>query len=243
MTNSPVKIGGIALQNFEIPTSISFGGEQRLAIHRLSDGTRSIELLGPDDREIQFRGTFSGPTAEARVRALDSLRITGTTVPLTWRSFRYLVVVKTLLAEYKNPWWISYDVRCVVVNQTIAQAADVSLIAATIAADVLAAGAGLAATAGDLDGLSRAVNAAGALTAGTAANAQALNATGKVLNDIDSQIGVQTATLSVTDEGYANASAASSSFSRQLQSAGTLALTVNARSYVSRVGALLGSSG
>ena len=46
---APVILGPIALQGFEVPESITIGGAQRLAIHRLPGGARVIDALGPDD--------------------------------------------------------------------------------------------------------------------------------------------------------------------------------------------------
>jgi hypothetical protein len=113
-------IGTIQLAGFEIPNCIRFGGSQKMAIHRLADGTRSVELLGADESDIWFRGAFSGPDAELRVRSFDTLRTAGSTVTLTWQSFQYDVIVRTFLASYVNPWWIAYTIGLFVVRrQTI----------------------------------------------------------------------------------------------------------------------------
>ncbi len=136
MSISQVTIGGIALQNFEIPTSIRFGGQQRLVVHRFSDGSRTIERLGPDDSEIRFRGIFSGSNAEARVRALDSFRISGERIPLVWQSFRYLVIVHEFVAEYTSRWWINYQISCTVVDQAIAYSATANTVSNSVASDL-----------------------------------------------------------------------------------------------------------
>src|SRR6476620_7719754 len=117
MQTSPIQIGDIDLQDFEVPPSIRFGGSHRVVIHRLSGGGRVLERLGPDDGDIYFSGTFSGLYAEARMRAMDSLRLTGEVVWLTWDAFRYQVVVRTFTANFHSPWWMSYHVSCVVVQQ------------------------------------------------------------------------------------------------------------------------------
>ena len=96
MTNSPIQIGPINLQDFEVPTSVRFGGRQRLAVHRLAGGHRIVEKLGPDDDEITFKGTFSGPNAKSRVRTFDDLRLSGAIVWLTWESFKRRVVVRRI---------------------------------------------------------------------------------------------------------------------------------------------------
>jgi hypothetical protein len=72
-----MRLGSIDLQDFEVPQSVRFGGRHRLNVHVLAGGRRIVERLGPDDTEIQFRGTFSGPAAESRARAFDNVRLSG----------------------------------------------------------------------------------------------------------------------------------------------------------------------
>jgi hypothetical protein len=108
-------LGPIAFQDFEIPSAINFGGRQRLAIHQLTDGRRIIDTMGPDASEIAFSGVFSGTDATLRARLLDSLRVAGDELPLTWDVFFYTVVLSRFDANYKNPVWIPYRISCTVV--------------------------------------------------------------------------------------------------------------------------------
>ena len=117
MQNSPIRLGLIDLRDFEIPQSVRFGGRHRLSVHVLAGGRRIVERLGPDDDEIEFQGTFSGPTAEARARAFDQLRVSGEIVWLTWESFRRQIIVRRFIAEFHNPWWIPYRISCVALNR------------------------------------------------------------------------------------------------------------------------------
>lgn len=82
MQDATLVIGPVALQDFEIPEKISFGGCQALAVHRLIGGERVIDVLGRDDANIVFKGTFSGQDAAARARMLDGLRTSGQEIPL-----------------------------------------------------------------------------------------------------------------------------------------------------------------
>lgn len=191
MSNSPIRLGPIELQDFEIPESIRFGGRHRLAIHALVGGRRIIERLGPDDADIQFRGIFSGPTASSRVKAFDDLRLSGEIVWLTWESFRRRVVVRSLTADYHSPWWIPYQVKCTVIDQrrnTSTQAASLAAVLATDLSTALlyAAGSGMSLTA-----LQIAIGSTNALTAGstdqTMAIAQANSAVQTVGDQIDRQ--------------------------------------------------------
>jgi hypothetical protein len=94
MPDTILILGPIVFRDFEIPEKINFGGAQRMAVHQLPGGARVIDALGRDDAEITFTGTFTGPDATLRARALDEMRALGTTLPLTWDVFTYSVLVK-----------------------------------------------------------------------------------------------------------------------------------------------------
>ena len=108
MSNVALLLGPVSFQSFEIPARINFGGAQRLAIHRLPGGTRVIDALGRDDSDISFSGTFSGPQATLRARAIDEMRVAGFSIPLTWDVFFYNVIIKKFEADYHSGWWIPY---------------------------------------------------------------------------------------------------------------------------------------
>ena len=241
LQDSPIQIGSISLQGFEIPASIRFGGRQKLVIHSLSGGRRIIEQLGPDDGEIAFQGTFSGPNAETRVRDFDEMRLLGAVVWLRWESFRRLVVVKSFVAEYQSPWWIPYRVDCVVAHQAGVTPPQVSQIA-DISADLTSAVSAVVGSAISLAGLQSAISGTNVLAVGTADRAQAIVAVGGALDNINDQISDQSAALVAPAGPPTEGGSIGSTFSAQVGSAGLLAAAVNARSYVGRIGANLTGS-
>ena len=109
---APVILGPIALQGFEVPESITIGGAQRLAIHRLPGGARVIDALGPDDAEVTWSGIATGPDAVLRIRILDTLRRSGLPVPLAWDAHAYTVLVSNFEADTASPYWIPYRIAC-----------------------------------------------------------------------------------------------------------------------------------
>jgi hypothetical protein len=241
MNISPVTIGGIALQDFEIPTSIRFGGQQRLVVHRFSDGTRTIERLGPDDSEIRFQGIFSGTGAEARVRALDSLRISGEPVPLVWQSFRYLVILHDFVAEYVNRWWIKYQISCMIVDHAFCGSDFRNTLQESVSSDLASAAAVQQSTAVDISEFTSVVSVAGALTVGTAANTQACAAALTTLNSAGLEVTQQAAVMASAGQDYADPVAAASSFQQQLAAAQALASAVVVQTYLSRISTTLNS--
>jgi hypothetical protein len=243
LSNSTVTIGSISLQDFEIPTSIQFGGRQRLVVHRVSDGTRTVEPLGPDDSQIRFQGIFSGPDAESRVRALDNLRLSGAIVWLTWQSFRYKVIIDTLLVSYHSRWWISYRISCVVVHQSGVLASDLITTQTVVAGALLVALGALAGTQIDLGPLSTAVGISGALIAGTTANTQASALAAASLSAVQSEVDQQSTVLVSANQNSSSPAAAAASFALQLGCTASLANAVSARSRVERICISLNSPG
>ena len=86
-------LGPLLLQDFEVPERISWGGAQRLAVHRLPGGARVIDAMGRDDAQIAWTGIFSGADGGARARLVDLMRADGSVWPLTWDNFFYSVVI------------------------------------------------------------------------------------------------------------------------------------------------------
>jgi hypothetical protein len=243
LQDSPIRIGPINLQGFEIPPSVRFGGRHRLAVHHLSGGTRILERLGPDDGEVAFQGTFSGPNAEDRVRAFDNLRLSGEIVWLTWESFRRRVVVKSFVAEYHSPWWIPYKVSCVVVHQAGCTPAQALSMLAQISTDLGSALASVAGSTISLTSLQTALFSRNAMTMGTSNQLHAVAAAGATLNSIDGEITQQSALVVAPLGANTDPGTFSPALASTVGAAGLLAAAVNARSYVGRIERRLNGSG
>jgi hypothetical protein len=236
---SPIQIGTINLQNFEVPPSVRFGGRYRIMTHTLSGGTRILERLGPDDGDIEFRGTFSGPQAEARMRAINNLRLTGEVVWLTWESFRYPVVIKSFMADYHSPWWISYQIGCLVAHQDGAASPQSLALSALVSADLAEAVVAATGTSIQLAPLQAALSTANALTAGTSDQTLAIAAVASSRAAIGQQIAVQTTALATPFGTGAAVSGYGSALRSTVACAGALAAAVNTNSYVGRIGSRL----
>ncbi len=114
-------LGAITFSNMEIPESINFGGEQSMKVHKLVGGMREINTMGRDDADPTWRGTFRGFTALYRARYLDSIRIAGTPLILTYSQMRYSVVVKSFHADFmRNGFVIPYEI-VVVISEDLTQ--------------------------------------------------------------------------------------------------------------------------
>jgi hypothetical protein len=92
-----------------------FGGAQQLAVHKLIGGVRVIDAMGRDDSAVRWSGVFSGGNAGERARMLDAMRAAGGELNLAWDAFCYNVVIEHLALDFRNPWWIPYQISCAVV--------------------------------------------------------------------------------------------------------------------------------
>ena len=135
-------LGPILFQDFETPAVIRFGGAQRLAIHRLPDGTRIIDSMGRDDEALTWSGIFSGDAGAERARLVDLLRAQGGVLPLTWDAFFYSVIISGFSADYTRSNWIPYRITCTVLRDEVAALiqATISLAASALADVTTAAG-------------------------------------------------------------------------------------------------------
>jgi hypothetical protein len=109
-------LGSVVFENFELPPKVNFGGIQRLVTHTLGDGRRIVDRLGPDDSDIQFQGTFSGPNAVNKASVLDAMRTSGHRVTLSWGTLFFPVIVRRFSANFENSYWIPYAITCVKVG-------------------------------------------------------------------------------------------------------------------------------
>lgn len=152
LNGAPLVLGPVAFQGFEVPEHVTVGGRQRLVVHRMPGGGRVVDALGPDDAELVWSGTLSGPDAAERFRLLDTLRRAGEPLPLAWDAFAYDVVISNLEADTASPWWIPYRIACTVLQDNTAL--PLAVAAAETALDDLALAAGYAGSGGvpaDLD--------------------------------------------------------------------------------------------
>ena len=218
MSDFSLTLGPVAFAGFELPSSVTLGGSQRLAIHRLPGGVRVIDALGPEPSDITFSGIFSGPDAAERARLLDTIRVSGMALPLAWDAFLYTVILARFSADYRSPWWIPYKISCTVVRDEAAAAINTILdLGSTISADLLSAGT--------LGGSAvSAVAAAGAMVIGTPAYAAAQTAIASTLSGITTEIATTEPALRT------------SSVSTAVTATGLLAQLSVARPYVQRAG-------
>jgi hypothetical protein len=234
MTDTVLLLGPVVFQEFEVPSGINFGGRQRLALHRLPGDARIIDALGRDDAQIAFSGIFSGSDATLRARSLDELRVSGLTLPLTWDVFFYTVVIAEFHAQYRNSWWIPYQIICTVLRDEAAAVLQPIVSLATAAlADIGNAAAGALSAGLDMSTVQTALGAPDATIRGTAAYSVAQARLGTAQSSLDASIDAADIALAGVDILNANSPVvAAARLLEAIDIAGQLSSVTSARSYV-----------
>lgn len=126
-SETTLQLGNFIFAALEIPAEINFGGAQRLAVHQLVGGTKVIDSMGRADDAITWSGLLMGggkdrsgniifTGAVERAQFLDSMRISGLPVELTWGKFKYTVVVREFKGNYQKSYLIPYHLTCEVIQ-------------------------------------------------------------------------------------------------------------------------------
>lgn len=236
MTDVVLVLGPVVFQDFEIPSGINFGGRQLLAVHRLTDGQRVVDSIGPDESEISFSGTFSGADATLRARMLNSLRAVGSELNLTWDIFFYTVVVSHFDANYENSVWIPYRIVCTVVrDEAISAASSVISLANSVLADLNVAAGQCASLGIEFTDVQSSLANPGATTLGSAAYLAARSGISLAQSAITTQIESTEATLQAAmSSNPSSAGSLTANLMTSTIAAQQLADLTSARAYVGR---------
>lgn len=205
----PIALGGFIFQGFEVPESVSFGGEQQIIKHRFPGGAFALDVLGADDHDVEWSGQMVGPDASARAQQLDAMRRSGAVVDLAWGDFLFPVIVRSFTADYRGRSWIGqYRISCQIAPPPEAAAGPETDALGDLAGD--GEGGGILGALGDAAGEVGAVVSDAAQMAGEALGYVngAVQAVSGVITPITSALGIQVPYLSTLQAGLGMASGA-----------------------------------
>lgn len=193
--DTTLMLGDFAFARFEIPEQITFGGEQKLAVHELIGRKRRIiDSLGPADTALTWQGKFIGQNASSRARYLDSLRVAGKPLTLTWAEFAYQVVIRSYKVDYQRAYQLPYQIECEVLEDSTQAITEVAspgvdrLIAEDMAeAEKLASGIGDGPLSALLGGLNQAIRTVGSVASAVSST---LNSVLQPLADVRARLSI-----------------------------------------------------
>lgn len=113
-----VKLGPIVLRGTEVPAGIPFAGKQNIAVHDLYGGGRDVQSLGPADDPIAWNAMFVGPLAMKRARYLNTFRLSGKPIVVSFSGVMVTCVIAEFKPVYKHITWVPYSIRLIPVSES-----------------------------------------------------------------------------------------------------------------------------
>jgi hypothetical protein len=133
-------LGDFVFDGWEIPEKISWGGAQRVNVHKMIGGERVIDSMGPDNADISWSGIFLSPDASLRADQLDQMRKDGELLELVFAGRYYSVVISSFTADQRMLSYVPYNITLAVQrDQSIATYPYVDDAIAAVLADTIAA--------------------------------------------------------------------------------------------------------
>lgn len=108
-----IKLGPIILSGVEVPPAIPFAGKQNLAVHDLYGGGRNIQSLGAVDSPISWSAMFVGSLAMKRARYINTFRLSGKPIVLSFSGVMVVCVIEEFQPVYKAINWVPYSIRLI----------------------------------------------------------------------------------------------------------------------------------
>ncbi len=112
-----VIIGGITLQDFEVPERIALPGKQKVVTHLMIGGKKTLDTLGVTYDDLSWSGIINGPNASSRVQSFEAIRDAGKVVTLTCDDFSFDVVITTFTPQYEYEFRRPYSIEMVVLKR------------------------------------------------------------------------------------------------------------------------------
>lgn len=109
-SDQSVTIADIVLEDWEIPEKVSWGGAQRMTVHKMVGGTRYIDIMGQDNAEVSWSGRFLSPDASFRADQLDLIRKSGALIDVVFAGRYYSAVISSFTAQQVTQFHLTYSI-------------------------------------------------------------------------------------------------------------------------------------
>lgn len=115
-SDQSVSLGGYVLTGWEIPEQITWGGAQRMNVHKFVGGSRYIDVMGQDNDAVTWSGRFLGPDASFRADEIDQMRKAGEVVELIFAGRYYQAVIASLSLQQQTQFLIPYKISLTILT-------------------------------------------------------------------------------------------------------------------------------
>lgn len=111
-------LGAFIFERTEIPGHLPFAGRQMVAVHNLIGGGRTVDALGPIDRDLEWHGLFLGSNAMSRAKKLNAARLAGKPLYLLMGNVSWKVVLADFEPDYTYVNNVPYRIRLIAISET-----------------------------------------------------------------------------------------------------------------------------
>jgi hypothetical protein len=109
-SSDTLTIGTVAFLDEEHPSELDFTQPEALSIQQNIGGSRTIQDLGPNPKDVTWSGQLFDQNMKPRFAALNAMRAAAVPVSLTYLDQAFLVVVRSITKKYAHRWRGGYEI-------------------------------------------------------------------------------------------------------------------------------------
>jgi hypothetical protein len=110
-------VGDIEFTGLEVPEAVTVGAEQKLVVHKLVGGRRTVDVLGVDYDDISWSGWMTGATAGERCLVLEELRDAGQPLTFNMDGYYFSVLIKGFRPRFEHVYRRFYTIDLTVISR------------------------------------------------------------------------------------------------------------------------------
>jgi hypothetical protein len=110
-------VGDIEFTGLEVPEAVTVGAEQKLVVHKLVGGRRTVDVLGVDYDDISWSGWMTGATAGERCLGLEELRDAGQPLTFNMDGYYFSVLIKGFRPRFEHVYRRFYTIDLTVISR------------------------------------------------------------------------------------------------------------------------------
>lgn len=114
-------LGPFTFTGMAPPDQMPLGGIQQVVVHRLPGGSRTVDVMGPDDHDPEWSGTLWGDSAFSDMLTLDAMRKAGQELAFSWGAEARTVVIAEFHAKVEKQACVHYSIKLIYTDDGTAQ--------------------------------------------------------------------------------------------------------------------------
>ena len=104
-------LGPFAFDGFSTPANLPGGGKQKVNKHQMSDGTRVVDAMGPDDDDVEWSGLLVDDFAVEIALGFDAARKAGQELNYSWAGEDRTCVITEFTYKVEKVQVVNYTIK------------------------------------------------------------------------------------------------------------------------------------